>query len=71
MGMRIKNGISHERAIEKLGSRLDQLIDKNMINYLLDNGFLVIDNECMKLTETGLIVSDYIVRRLVQSIICI
>lgn len=67
MGLRIKNGISHTQSHEKLGQKIQEFFDLELIENFIKQDLLVIDIEKFYLTASGLRVADYIIKKLIAS----
>ncbi len=63
MGLRIKQGIKLSK-FEALGFKFEELFDKKLIGKLCDEGFMVVDDENIRLTDAGLLLHTNIVGRL-------
>ncbi len=68
MGLRIKNGISHQKSIEKLGDKIENFFNKKTIEFLIHENLIQIDNQSFHTTEKGFRLVDYIVKKLYDSI---
>jgi putative oxygen-independent coproporphyrinogen III oxidase len=68
MGLRVQNGISHEKSIEKLGLPIEKFIDKKTIEYLKKENLIEINDKSFTTTNRGFRLVDYIVKKLFDSI---
>lgn len=69
MGLRLKNGINQNSFKKRFGEYLQNFIDEKIVNYFSKNNFLLYDNEYFKLSDSGLKISDYIIKRIVSNLI--
>ena len=65
MGLRIRDGIKLQKFTE-LGFEFTELFDKKLVEKLCNEGLMKIDNECIKLTDKGLLIHTNIVSRLLN-----
>ena len=68
MGLRIKNGISHQKSIEKLGDKIENFFNKEVIKFLINENLIKINDKNFTTTEKGFRLVDYIVKKLFDSI---
>jgi oxygen-independent coproporphyrinogen-3 oxidase len=53
MGLRLTEGVSRARMLQELGADVDDLIDASKLARLIDGGFLVLDDETLRATDSG------------------
>jgi oxygen-independent coproporphyrinogen-3 oxidase len=54
MGMRLRAGIQRERLLEETGQTIEAAYDRARLARLVDGGFLVLDDDGLRATATGL-----------------
>lgn len=67
-GLRIKNGISHEKSIEKLGEKITNFFDEKTLNFLVSENLVQINDHGFNTTPKGFRLIDFIARKLFESI---
>ncbi len=67
-GLRIKNGISHDKSIEKLGEKIASFFDQKAIDFLMNEDLILIDDEKFSTTAKGFRFIDFIYKRLLRDI---
>jgi putative oxygen-independent coproporphyrinogen III oxidase len=68
MGLRIKNGISQKKSIEKLGEKIENFFNKKTIEFLKNENLVQIDDSNFSTTERGFRLMDYIVKKLYENL---
>jgi putative oxygen-independent coproporphyrinogen III oxidase len=68
-GLRLKTGIKHSNAMEKIGQPVENLIKKDVLNFLLNEKLIKIDEYTFKTTEKGFRLLNYVVTKILDGLI--
>lgn len=67
MGLRLREGINQQEFISKTGRSFLESLNKDKLNWLLENQFLKLENDYLYASEKGRLVLNYIIKQLTDN----
>lgn len=64
MGLRLKKGIKREKFFEHFQQEPEKLLDPTGLNYLINNGLIILDPQSLRTTNKGLLLLNNIIAKL-------
>lgn len=66
MGLRLRNGVSQQSFISKIGDSFENSLNKKKLDWLLENNFLKFENNHLFASDDGRLVLNQIINQLVE-----
>lgn len=68
MGLRLEEGIKPAKLEKYLGKDFNSLLDREILNQYIESGFVKYNNDCLSLTDKGMLMHSYIVPRIIKMV---
>ena len=66
MGLRLKCGIDQSKAIDKLESKIEDLIERSTLNFLKNEGLIEYNEKYFRATNNGWRILDYLIGKIID-----
>jgi oxygen-independent coproporphyrinogen-3 oxidase len=65
MGLRLQEGINFKNFLQNTGCNILDFIEQDSLDLFIRSGYIILDNESIRLTQQGLMMHNYIVSRII------
>ncbi len=68
MGTRLSRGFDEKRLVQLLNLDFASVLNIDVLNHYIQNGFVTVDNNILKLSNSGILLHNYLIPRLIASL---